>query len=218
MLVLNILLATLGRDSVSIIGLHTVMWRWIGHTYVWLFIIYLFILLIKLALTNSSCRNYVVQYVIESDTAAVSAKLLSQFKENFVMLSTQKFSSHVVEKCLQHIGDSRSRIVRELLSVPRFEQLLQDQYANYVIQSALLFTKVWKIMHSSCTTSMSWYFKVVTNYLRLCMWRRGLCMHLWLKLFVFTKRCAPVHIARGFFQETCLRSDASNGHICCCSH
>ncbi|KHN03910.1 Putative pumilio like 7, chloroplastic [Glycine soja] len=92
---------------------------------------------------------------LESDTAAVSAKLLSQFKENFVMLSTQKFSSHVVEKCLQHIGDSRSRIVRELLSVPRFEQLLQDQYANYVIQSALLFTKVWKIIHSSCTTSMS---------------------------------------------------------------
>ncbi|KAG5018965.1 hypothetical protein JHK87_014820 [Glycine soja] len=94
-----------------------------------------------LLLAQDAFGNYVVQYVIESDTAAVSAKLLSQFKENFVMLSTQKFSSHVVEKCLQHIGDSRSRIVRELLSVPRFEQLLQDQYANYVIQSALLFTK-----------------------------------------------------------------------------
>lgn len=71
-----------------------------------------------------------------------SAKLISLFKGNFVNLSKQKFSSHVVEKCLKHIGEIRSRIVRELLSAPHFEQLLQDPFANYVIQSALTTTKV----------------------------------------------------------------------------
>ncbi|KAG5065871.1 hypothetical protein AAZX31_04G099700 [Glycine max] len=94
-----------------------------------------------LLLAQDAFGNYVVQYVIESDTPAVSVKLLSQFKGSFVILSTQKFSSHVVEKCLKHIGNSRPRIVGELTSVPRFEQLLQDPYANYVIRSALLFTK-----------------------------------------------------------------------------
>ncbi|RDX58339.1 putative pumilio-like 7, chloroplastic, partial [Mucuna pruriens] len=94
-----------------------------------------------LFLSQDPFGNYVVQYVIETDTVTASAKLLGQFRGNYVTLSAQKFSSHVVEKCLKHIGDSRSKIVRELLSAPHFEQLLQDPYANYVIQSALTVTK-----------------------------------------------------------------------------
>jgi hypothetical protein len=70
------------------------------------------------------------------------AILLSQFKGNYVHLSMQKFGSHVVERCLGHFEESRSQIVLELLSVPRFEQLLQDPFANYVIQCALAVTKV----------------------------------------------------------------------------
>lgn len=85
--------------------------------------------------------NYVVQYIIELKIPSVSANLLSQFKGHYVHLSTQKFSSHVVEKCLKHFGESRSQIVHELLSVPHFEQLLQDPFANYVIQCALSVTK-----------------------------------------------------------------------------
>ncbi|XP_027357746.1 putative pumilio homolog 8, chloroplastic [Abrus precatorius] len=94
-----------------------------------------------LLLAQDPFGNYVVQYIIEMETPNASSKLLGQFKGNYVNMSTQKFSSHVVEKCLKHIGDSRSRIVRELLSAPHFEQLLQDPYANYVIQSALTVTK-----------------------------------------------------------------------------
>ncbi|XP_054792282.1 uncharacterized protein LOC129300763 [Prosopis cineraria] len=94
-----------------------------------------------LHLAQDPFGNYVVQYIIEMEIPTASAKLVSQFKGNYVNLSTQKFSSHVVEKCLKHVGESRSRIVRELLSSPHFEQLLQDPYANYVIQSALAVTK-----------------------------------------------------------------------------
>jgi hypothetical protein len=71
------------------------------------------------------------------------AKLTPQFKGNYVLLSTQKFSSHVVEKCLEFIVEARARIVQELLSVPQFERLLQDPYGNYVVQRALEFTKVY---------------------------------------------------------------------------
>ncbi|CAK7347130.1 unnamed protein product [Dovyalis caffra] len=69
------------------------------------------------------------------------AILLSQFKGNYVHLSTQKFGSHVVERCLGHFEESRLQIVLELVSVPHFEQLLQDPFANYVIQCALAVTK-----------------------------------------------------------------------------
>ncbi|KAK7321176.1 hypothetical protein VNO77_31537 [Canavalia gladiata] len=94
-----------------------------------------------LLLAQDPFGNYVVQYIIEMENPSISAKLLSQFKGNYVNLSMQKFSSHVVEKCLKHVAESRSRIVQELLSVPHFEQLLQDPYANYVVQRALGVTK-----------------------------------------------------------------------------
>lgn len=68
--------------------------------------------------------------------------MIYPFKGHFVQLSMQKFSSHVVEKCLEHFEGSRSTIIHELISVSCFEHLLQDPYANYVIQSALAFTEV----------------------------------------------------------------------------
>ncbi|XP_044474902.1 putative pumilio homolog 7, chloroplastic [Mangifera indica] len=94
-----------------------------------------------LPLAQDPFGNYVVQYIIELKIPSVTANLLSQFKGRYVHLSKQKFSSHVVEKCLKHFVESRSQIVHELLSVPHFEQLLQDPFANYVIQSALTVTK-----------------------------------------------------------------------------
>lgn len=75
-----------------------------------------------------------------------------QFQGNYVHMSMQKFSSHVVEKCLAVFNDEdRPRIVRELLSAPRFEQLLQDPHANYVVQSALRHSEV-------CSMSMTTLF------------------------------------------------------------
>lgn len=65
------------------------------------------------------------------------AELTAQLEGNYVLLSMQKYSSHVVEECLKDIVETRARIVQELLSVPHFEQLLQDRYAYYVVQCLL---------------------------------------------------------------------------------
>ncbi|GMJ15201.1 hypothetical protein HRI_005189200 [Hibiscus trionum] len=94
-----------------------------------------------LFLAQDPFGNYVVQYIIELNVRSAVGNLLSQFKGHYVHLSMQKFSSHVVEKCLKHFAESRSQIIRELISVVHFEQLLQDPFANYVIQSALAVTK-----------------------------------------------------------------------------
>lgn len=91
------------------------------------------------------CRNYVVQFILELRIPSATSTLTSQFEGNYVHLSSQKFSSHVVEKCLDVLHyESRSKIIHEFLSVPHFEQLLQDPHANYVIQTALRISEVWE--------------------------------------------------------------------------
>ncbi|XP_012464845.1 uncharacterized protein LOC105783755 isoform X2 [Gossypium raimondii] len=91
-----------------------------------------------LLLAQDAYGNYVVQFILELKIPSATSTLVSQFQGNYVHLSSQKFSSHVVEKCLVVLNDeSRSRIIRELLSATHFERLLQDPHANYVVQTAL---------------------------------------------------------------------------------
>ncbi|KAM7474872.1 hypothetical protein LguiB_022115 [Lonicera macranthoides] len=95
-----------------------------------------------LLLAQDAFGNYVVQFILELKIAYATSKLISQFEGNYVHLSTQKFSSHVVEKCLSVSDDViRSNIIHELLSANHFEQLLQDPHANYVVQTALRFSE-----------------------------------------------------------------------------
>ncbi|KAI3774573.1 hypothetical protein L1987_49132 [Smallanthus sonchifolius] len=89
-------------------------------------------------LAQDAFGNYAVQYILELQIPSAVSKLTTQFKGNYVHLATQKFSSHVVEKCLAVLdGQIRSTIIRELISATHFEQLIQDPHANYVVQTAL---------------------------------------------------------------------------------
>ncbi|XP_076915705.1 putative pumilio homolog 8, chloroplastic [Bidens hawaiensis] len=91
-----------------------------------------------LLLAQDAFGNYVVQYILELQIPSAVNMLTCQFKGNYVQLATQKFSSHVVEKCLAVLdSQTRSTIIRELISAAHFEQLIQDPHANYVVQTAL---------------------------------------------------------------------------------
>lgn len=82
-----------------------------------------------------------MQYVFEFPWAI--ADVLDQLKGNYGDLSLQKYSSNVVEKCLQQAEDEhRNCIIQELISNPRIDQIMQDPYGNYVIQAALNNSKV----------------------------------------------------------------------------
>lgn len=84
-----------------------------------------------------------IQCIIGLRSPSANAILASQFAGNFIQLSTQKFSSNVVERCFKEFReDYKANIVHELLSMSQFERLLHHPFANYVIQSALLNTKV----------------------------------------------------------------------------
>ncbi|XP_010535560.1 PREDICTED: putative pumilio homolog 7, chloroplastic [Tarenaya hassleriana] len=95
----------------------------------------------SLLLAQDPFGNYAVQFVIELRVPSAIATMLTQLKGHYVQLSMQKFSSHVVERCLTYCPESRPQIIRELVSVPHFDQLLQDPFANFVIQAALAVAK-----------------------------------------------------------------------------
>ncbi|CAH8306842.1 unnamed protein product [Eruca vesicaria subsp. sativa] len=95
----------------------------------------------SLFLAQDPYGNYAVQFIIEMRDFQATAMVLARLKGHYVELSTQKFSSHLVERCLTQCPESHPQIVFELISVPRFDLLVQDPYANFVIQAALSVTK-----------------------------------------------------------------------------
>ncbi|GHJ83619.1 hypothetical protein NliqN6_0021 [Naganishia liquefaciens] len=91
-----------------------------------------------LTLVQDPFGNYVVQYVLDLNDVRFSEPLIRQFVGNVCVLSVQKFSSNVIEKCIR-VADPELRkiLVGELLNRSRLEKLLRDSFANYVVQTAL---------------------------------------------------------------------------------
>ncbi|XP_078429657.1 putative pumilio homolog 8, chloroplastic [Wolffia australiana] len=95
-----------------------------------------------LALAQDAYGNYAVQYILDMVNHSAIETIKFRLKGNYGQLSMQKFSSNVVEKCLRVFDETgKKMIISELLSVSCFDLLMQDPYANYVIQSALLVCK-----------------------------------------------------------------------------
>lgn len=92
----------------------------------------------SLILSQDPFGNYVVQFVFELRLPWATIDILDRLEGNYADLSMQKFSSHVVEKCLKYAGDEhRTRLIQEVIENPRLDQIMQDPYGNYVIQVAL---------------------------------------------------------------------------------
>lgn len=95
-----------------------------------------------LLLSQDPFGNYVVQYVLDLGMPWVATKVIEQLAGHFAHLSMQKFSSNVVEKCLKFADEEhKNQLIQELMEDSHLLELLQDPYANYVIQSALSVSK-----------------------------------------------------------------------------
>lgn len=84
--------------------------------------------------------NYVVQYVLEKSRNNEAKRIIAQLQGRLEELSMQKFSSNVVEKCLQNASAANelAPLIEELCDSKIMQKLLNDQYANYVVQRALV--------------------------------------------------------------------------------
>ncbi|KAJ9442005.1 Pumilio domain-containing protein C6G9.14 [Diplonema papillatum] len=81
--------------------------------------------------------NYVLQHAIKGDPANNCTKVLAnKFKGSVAALSTNKYASCVIEKCLSLGSDDvREQIVTEV--IPDIKKLMWDGFGNFVVQSAV---------------------------------------------------------------------------------
>jgi len=91
-----------------------------------------------LDLMQDAYGNYVVQYVLdvcgEDEAAAVCDSVVGKVS----LLAVQKFSSNVMEKCLERSGDRVQEMYLQEMSHPNnIRQLMCDPYGNYVVQRGL---------------------------------------------------------------------------------
>jgi hypothetical protein len=92
----------------------------------------------SLELMQDAYGNYVVQYVLDvcsdEDVHAVCESVVGKVN----LLAIQKFSSNVLEKCLERCNDkTRQAYLEELSDQERIRELMMDPFGNYVIQRAL---------------------------------------------------------------------------------
>ena len=82
--------------------------------------------------------NYVVQYVLDTCGFREARGVMCSPLGHVFELSVQKFSSNVIEKCLEKASNEvRLMYLYEIMNCPKISRMLQDQFANYVVQRAL---------------------------------------------------------------------------------
>lgn len=91
-----------------------------------------------LDLMQDAYGNYVVQYVLdvcgEDEAAAVCESVVGRVS----LLAVQKFSSNVMEKCLERSGDRVQELYLQEMSHPdKIRELMCDPFGNYVVQRGL---------------------------------------------------------------------------------
>lgn len=92
----------------------------------------------SLELMQDAYGNYVVQYVLDvcsdEDVAAVCESVVGRVN----LLAVQKFSSNVMEKCLERCSDRvKEHYLAEMSDPDRIRELMMDPFGNYVVQRAL---------------------------------------------------------------------------------
>ena len=82
--------------------------------------------------------NYVLQYIIDLQEKDFTDPLCYTFAGFVCGYSKQKFSSNVIEKCIRGADSQVSHVlIEEMLNPVELEKLLRDNYANYVLQTAI---------------------------------------------------------------------------------
>lgn len=82
--------------------------------------------------------NYVVQYVLDVCSDEEAAAVCESVIGKVGLLAIQKFSSNVMEKCLERSSDWVQELyLRELSSPDKIRELMADPFGNYVVQRAL---------------------------------------------------------------------------------
>lgn len=92
-----------------------------------------------LDLMQDAFGNYVVQYVLDVCSDEEASPICESVVGRVGLLAIQKFSSNVMEKCLERSSEwVKELYLREISSQNKIRDLMQDPFGNYVVQRAIL--------------------------------------------------------------------------------
>lgn len=81
--------------------------------------------------------NYVIQVILENWDEKEVEEILCKFNNKFAELSNKKYSSNVVERCLEKNPKILEKYIDEICSSGKVAEIMKNNYGNYVIQKAL---------------------------------------------------------------------------------
>ena len=90
-------------------------------------------------LVGNQCGLYVLQFIMNKNNYYINDTILDKIINKIIFLSKRKYSSNVIEKCLETCSPER---VNELINIYNNEtiisDLIKDIFGNYVIQKLLI--------------------------------------------------------------------------------
>jgi len=82
--------------------------------------------------------NYAIQVALENWNKTLLSPLISLFYNGFYEYSLNKFSSNVVEKCIEFGGEEViSKFIEEISNKSKIVELMKNNFGNFVVQKVL---------------------------------------------------------------------------------
>jgi len=82
--------------------------------------------------------NYIIQHVLDEWGYVICKDVVKVIQTNITSLSMQKFSSNVVEKCLDMLDqNTRKGWIKDIFNFSKLTALLKNKYGNFVLQKTI---------------------------------------------------------------------------------
>ena len=81
--------------------------------------------------------NYVIQTIVENWDDNELEDILNLYKNKYIYLSKQKFSSNAVERILEKNKKNLENYINEICNENNIIEIIKNKYGNYVIQKAV---------------------------------------------------------------------------------
>ena len=87
---------------------------------------------------NDEFGNISLKRIIKLNNENYNNKIFNCIKDNIIRLSCQKFSSNVIEACIDNTTSLKKKTIEKLIeNENNIHDLILDQYGNYIVQNAL---------------------------------------------------------------------------------
>ena len=81
--------------------------------------------------------NYVIQVLVDSWDLNEVKEILKLYDKQFTSLSMDKYSSNVMERCIEKSDEILSQYINEVCESGKIFEVMKNNFGNYVIQKAL---------------------------------------------------------------------------------